>query len=94
MSKKAKFSDEEEEQIIDFVKNHDILYNVRGKSFRDSEAKNRLWLQLGQQLGKEGRCDHFIYCEYIIIITVYIIVHTENCSATPCGLANLQFPFH
>lgn len=67
-----KFSDEEEEQIIDFVKNHEILYNVRSKSFRDSEAKNRLWLQLGVKLGKEGKCDHFVYCEYIILLLVGI----------------------
>lgn len=50
MNKKIKFSLCDEERIIDFVKNHEILFNVRHPKFRDSEGKNRLWLQLADEL--------------------------------------------
>ena len=54
MSQKVKFSLADEEQIIDFVKSNEVLYNVKHKHFRDSEAKNRLWKQLGEAFGKDG----------------------------------------
>lgn len=54
MNKKIKFSLCDEERIIDFVKNHEILFNVRHPKFRDSEGKNRLWLQLADELNAEG----------------------------------------
>lgn len=69
MGKKTKFSFEEEEKIINFVKHHEILYNVRNKSFRDSEAKNRLWLELAEEeLEHEG-----IYVSSVIITSIDII---------------------
>lgn len=46
MPKKGKFSVEDEEKIIDFVKSNEILYNVKHKKFRDAVAKHRLWLKL------------------------------------------------
>lgn len=47
---KIKFTTEDEEKIIDFVRNHEILYNKRHKEFRDSEKKQRLWLEIAEQL--------------------------------------------
>lgn len=54
MSKKIKFTAEDEEKIIDFVKSNEMLYNVKHKKFRDSEYKNRLWLRLANELNQEG----------------------------------------
>lgn len=59
MSNKVKFSYEEEEKIIDFVKNYEILFNVRHQNFRDSEKKNRLWLKLAGEMDKDS--------EYILL---------------------------
>lgn len=50
MGKKLKFTLEEEEKIVDFVKNNEVLFNVRHKAFRDAELKNRLWLELANEL--------------------------------------------
>ncbi|XP_039961007.1 uncharacterized protein LOC120775079 [Bactrocera tryoni] len=47
---KIKFTTEDEEKIIDFVRNHEILYNKRHKEFRDSEKKQRLWFEIAEQL--------------------------------------------
>lgn len=55
MSRKVKFSKELEEQIIDFVKSNEILYNVKHKKFRDSEARNRLWLKLAESMEMDGK---------------------------------------
>lgn len=51
---KVKFTAEDEETLIDFVKSNEILYNAHHKKYRDSEAKNRLWLQLAQKIDKDG----------------------------------------
>lgn len=50
----------DEEVIIDFVKSHEILYNVRHEQFRDSEAKNRLWMNLAAQMDKDCKCLNII----------------------------------
>uniref|UniRef100_A0A034VDA4 MADF domain-containing protein n=1 Tax=Bactrocera dorsalis TaxID=27457 RepID=A0A034VDA4_BACDO len=47
---KIKFTTEDVEKIIDFVRNHEILYNKRHKDFRDREKKQRLWLEIAEQL--------------------------------------------
>ena len=49
MNKKNKLSLFDEEKIIDFEKNNEILCNFRHAKFRDSEAKNRLWLKLANE---------------------------------------------
>lgn len=54
MSKAQKLSVEEEEKLIEFVKTHDILFNAKNKKFRDSEAKNRLWLQCAAEMELPG----------------------------------------
>lgn len=54
MSKRAKFTTEDEEKIIHFVKSHEIIYNVKDQKFRDTESKNRLWLQLAKDLNLDG----------------------------------------
>lgn len=58
MSKKVKFTAEDEEKIIDFVKSNEIIYNVKHKKFRDTESKNRLWLTVANDLGIEGLYFH------------------------------------
>lgn len=55
MSVKSKFSDKEEEKIIDFVKSNEILYNVKHKNFRDAEQKNCLWLRLATEMNRESK---------------------------------------
>lgn len=68
MSRKVKFSKEEEKKIIDFVKSNEFMYNLKHKKFRDSEAKNRLWLKLAGSMGKDGK--FFFY--YSFIYTIFI----------------------
>lgn len=62
---KVKFSDDEEEKIIDFVKSNEVLFNVKHGKFRDAEAKNRLWLTLANELNKDGMY-LYVYCFYIV----------------------------
>lgn len=51
---KVKFTAQDEETLIDFVKSNEILYNAHHKNYRDTEAKNRLWLKLAQSINKDG----------------------------------------
>ena len=56
--RKVKFTLDDEEKIINFVRSHEILYNVKNKKFRDSEAKNHLWLRLAKDLKCDGSYFH------------------------------------
>lgn len=70
---KTKFNDDDEEKIIDFIKNNEILYNVKHKKFRDSEAKNRLWLKLAEELNADGECFFIVsvyFFEFFLLYTI------------------------
>lgn len=54
MSKNVKFTAEDEEKIIDFVKSNEVLFNVKHQKFRDRECKNRLWLRLANEMNVDG----------------------------------------
>lgn len=74
--KKIKFSLEEEEKIIDFVKSNEILYNVKHKQFRDTEAKNRLWLQLAGDLRMDGSYFHKVAHAFVfLLINIFILFY-------------------
>lgn len=60
--KKSKFTAEDKEKLIEFVKSHEILYNVKNKDFRNTEKKNRLWSQLSNTLNTDG-----LYCYCILL---------------------------
>lgn len=70
-TKKSKFSRADEEKLIDFVKSHEILFNVKHKEFRNTEKKNRLWLELSTDLGTDGS---YCCCKQIVRILMRIIL--------------------
>lgn len=59
-----KFSPEEEERLVDLVREHPPLYKVKSRSYRDSIVKNNIWKKIAQELGKSG--------EFIVDITYFI----------------------
>ncbi|GFV61758.1 hypothetical protein TNCV_189151 [Trichonephila clavipes] len=47
------FSTPEEDEILDFVRNHDVLYNTRHPDYRKAQTK-QLWESIGTTLEKSG----------------------------------------
>ncbi|GFX43081.1 uncharacterized protein TNCV_2711251 [Trichonephila clavipes] len=45
---------EEDEILIDFVRNHELLYNIRHPDYRKAQAKQHLWESIGTILEKSG----------------------------------------
>jgi hypothetical protein len=45
----------EDELVIDFVKNHEMLYNVKSKEYRQAQLKQNLWCEIGGTLNKTGK---------------------------------------
>ncbi|GFY76657.1 hypothetical protein TNIN_443251 [Trichonephila inaurata madagascariensis] len=43
---------EEDEILIDFVINHDVLYNIRHQDYRTAQTKQHLWESIGTTLEK------------------------------------------
>lgn len=66
MNKKNRMSLADEEKIIDFVKNNEVLFNVRHPKFRDTEGKNRLWIKLADKLNVEGMYISFFFSLIIV----------------------------
>lgn len=62
MAKQIKFTSEDEERIIEFVKSNELIYNVQHKNYRDSEMKNRLWTEFAQKIGKDGNLRSNYHC--------------------------------
>ncbi|PNF26363.1 hypothetical protein B7P43_G01770 [Cryptotermes secundus] len=46
------WSSEDDELLIDFVKNHEMLYNVKSKYYRQAQLKQNLWCEIGDTLNK------------------------------------------
>lgn len=62
MSKEnKKFTIEEEELLINFVKKNELIYNVQHKLYRSSELKNRLWNIFALSINKTGNIFVFVY---------------------------------
>ncbi|GFT37009.1 uncharacterized protein TNCV_175281 [Trichonephila clavipes] len=45
---------EEDEILIDFVRNHELLYNIRHPDYRKAQAKQHLWESIGTTLEQSG----------------------------------------
>lgn len=48
------WSSEDDEILIDFVRVHEILYNVKHKDYRQTQMKQKLWCEVGEILNKTG----------------------------------------
>ncbi|GFR15944.1 uncharacterized protein TNCT_231931 [Trichonephila clavata] len=54
MSANIFWTPEQDEILIDFVRNHDVLYNIRHPDYRKVQAKQHLWESIGTTLEKSG----------------------------------------
>lgn len=51
---RLEFSDETENEIIDFVKQHQELYNPKDKNYKNKIHRDGLWNEIGEKIGKTG----------------------------------------
>lgn len=52
--KKIELTEEEEETLIDLIKNNEELYNVRHEKYKNKHHKDRLWLEIAENMNKPG----------------------------------------
>ncbi|CAH2102445.1 unnamed protein product [Euphydryas editha] len=52
MSSRSKWSSEEDEILIDFVRNHEAIYNIKSKEYRKTQLKQNWWREIGEILNK------------------------------------------
>ncbi|GFW77455.1 hypothetical protein TNCV_2498481 [Trichonephila clavipes] len=57
MSSNIFWTPEEDEILIDFVRNHDVLYNIRHPDYRKAQTKQHLWESIGTTLEKSEILD-------------------------------------
>lgn len=51
---KLEFSDDDEMEIIDFVKQHPLLFNPKDREYKNRAMRDKLWNELGEKLSKTG----------------------------------------
>ncbi|GFU51350.1 uncharacterized protein TNCV_1064231 [Trichonephila clavipes] len=74
---------EEDEILIDFVRNHELLYNIRHPDYRKAQAKQHLWESIGTTLEKSG-CD---CCKRWGYVRDYYIRHRGKPGSGSSGIA-------
>lgn len=57
---KLDFTQDDETQIIDFVKQHSILFNPKDKDYKNKAKRDIVWNELGTLLDKSGFIIDFI----------------------------------
>lgn len=51
---KSSFSSEEEEALIDFVREEPCLFNPKHEQYKNFQYRKRKWIFIGSQLNKTG----------------------------------------
>ena len=54
MSSNSNWSSEDDETLIDFVRNHEAIYNIKSKEYRKTQLKQNWWREIGEILNKTG----------------------------------------
>lgn len=49
-----RFTAEEDEKIIDLVRENECLYNLAHKMYKNNDFKHRLWCELADKLNRDG----------------------------------------
>lgn len=52
---RLEFTKEEEEQIIDFVKQNPLLYDPRNPNYKNRTSRDKLWNDIATSLNKSGK---------------------------------------
>lgn len=53
------FTDAQEEDVVEWVHGHELLYNKDLRAYQNTGKKNQLWMEKGQQIGIDG--ENFFY---------------------------------
>lgn len=48
------FTQEQEEQLIDFVKTNPVMYNPKDANYKNKMYRDRLWAEFGEKIDKSG----------------------------------------
>ncbi len=48
-------SDEDEAHVVEWLADHPLMYNKRIKEYKETDKKEKLWVELGAELGFTGR---------------------------------------
>lgn len=51
------FLEAEEENLINLVANHPVLYDVGDVDYRNNVVKDKVWKIIGKELNKDGEYD-------------------------------------
>ncbi len=48
-------SDDEETRVVEWLADHPLMYNKKIKEYKETDKKEKLWDDLGEELGYTGR---------------------------------------
>lgn len=77
MSDKVRFSPDEDDIIIEFVRKNPCLYNKR---IHDKQLKIRLWKDLADKLNKDGECVVVAESSHVLVLHFYLYTCRQFCN--------------
>lgn len=55
MAKRVFFTKEEDDDLIDKIKSHPVLYNIKLKSYKDIILKENVWCEIAKDMKRTGK---------------------------------------
>lgn len=82
---RLEFDSEQEEKLIEYVKEHPVLYNPKDGKYKNKSYRDRLWDKFGTTINKSGLV---FYCLLLVnmILENYSFVISQERSAAKNGL--------
>lgn len=57
MKPRRKFTEHEEDLLIDFVKEHPFLYESKHKEYRNTQLRDKTWKTFAKQMNINSKCN-------------------------------------
>lgn len=66
-----------DEQLIEKVREHELLYNHSLQDYRDQEIRQSAWEEIGKELKISGKYK-YVYCHFVKLLLKILNIMIEN----------------
>ncbi len=64
-------SDDEETRVVEWLADHPLMYNKKIKEYKETDKKEKLWDELGEELWYTGRHKMIFYLLLLVLGQLY-----------------------
>lgn len=63
---RLEFTLEQEEQLIEYVRDNPVLYNIKDPQYKNKSFRDRLWEEFGTTISKSGLNGNGKHCSFLV----------------------------